>query len=113
MDLSPKFEDALAFATRLHADQKRKGTTIPYIAHLLGVASIALEHGANEAEAIGALLHDSVEDAKGEPASVRAEIRQRYGPEVLAIVDGCTDTDRRRKPPWRKRKKRYLAHLPE
>lgn len=57
---------ALQFAHRAHQDQVRKGTTIPYIAHVLGVASIALEYGASEAEAIGALLHDAAEDAGGE-----------------------------------------------
>lgn len=113
MDLSPCFEDWLVFATRLHASQKRKSTTIPYIAYLLGVASIALEHGATEDEAIAALLHDSVEDADGDPGVVRAEIRRRFGSAVLAIVDGCTDADQRPKPPWRPRKEKYIAHLPE
>jgi GTP pyrophosphokinase len=60
MMLSDRFTDALTFATQLHAKQTRKGGGIPYIAHLLGVASIALEHGANEDEAIAALLHDAI-----------------------------------------------------
>ena len=65
MALTPRFEDALVFAARLHGGDVRKGTTIPYVSHVLGVASLALEHGANEDEANGALLHDTVEDAKG------------------------------------------------
>ena len=50
-------------AHQLHADQTRKGTTIPYIGHLLAVTSIVIENGGTEDEAIAALLHDAVEDA--------------------------------------------------
>jgi len=84
MALSPRFEDAPVFARQLHAAQTRKGTMIPYVAHLLGTASIALEQGANEEEAISALLHDAVEDAEGHPAGVKEEIRKRYGAAVNA-----------------------------
>lgn len=63
--LSPRFEDALVFAAQLHTRQKRKGTEIPYVAHLLAVAGLALEYGANEDEAIAALLHDAIEDQGG------------------------------------------------
>ena len=113
MALTPRFEDALVFAARLHGGDTRKGTTIPYVSHVLGVASLALEHGANEDEAIGALLHDTVEDAKGDSESVRTEIRRRFGAAVLDIVDGCTDARTKPKPPFRERKERYIAHLPE
>lgn len=65
MKLSPKFEQALHYAVLVHAHQERKGSGIPYIAHLLGVTSIALENGANEDEAIASLLHDAGEDAGG------------------------------------------------
>jgi GTP pyrophosphokinase len=111
MALSSRFEDALLFATRLHADQRRKGTSIPYIAHLLGVASIVLEYGGDEDEAIAALLHDAIEDQGGIP--MREEIRRRYGDTVAAIVDGCTDADSYPKPPWRARKEAYIAHIRE
>jgi len=63
--LSPQLDDALQYVVIIHAGQPRKGTEIPYLAHLLGVASIALEYGADETEAIGALLHDAGEDAGG------------------------------------------------
>jgi len=62
MKLSYRFEDALLMATRLHANQKRKGTDIPYVSHLLAVASLVLEEGGTEDQAIAALLHDAVED---------------------------------------------------
>lgn len=104
-----RFEDALLLALRLHASQTRKGSRIPYIAHLLGVASIALQYGADEDEAIAALLHDSVEDQGGK--RTRELVREQFGERVAEIVDGCTDSDKFLKPPWRKRKEAYIAHL--
>ena len=112
--LGERFDRALAFASDLHRDQRRKGSDVPYVAHLLAVAAIAIEHGATEDEAIAALLHDSIEDqgvAFGGPDKLRAAIRDRFGAEVLAIVEGCTDADTIPKPPWKERKQRYLAHL--
>ena len=108
---STRFESALAYATRFHAGQHRKGTSIPYISHPLGVASIVLEYGGTEDEAIAALLHDVIEDGGGQRA--REEIRQLFGSNVVAIVDGCTDTDETPKPPWRPRKEAYIARLPQ
>ncbi len=110
MILSARFTEALAYATELHAHQTRKGSGIPYIAHLLGVASLALEYGANEDEAIAALLHDAIEDQGGD--ATRAEIRRRFGDRITAIVDGCTDSDVSPKPPWQERKQAYIAHIP-
>ncbi|MBI2976897.1 MAG: bifunctional (p)ppGpp synthetase/guanosine-3',5'-bis(diphosphate) 3'-pyrophosphohydrolase [Chloroflexi bacterium] len=109
MSLTRRFEDALSFATQLHSSQLRKETSVPYISHLLGVTSLVLEHAAEEDEAIAALLHDAVED-QGGPV-VRDEIRRRFGDNVAAIVDGCTDTDATPKPPWRARKEAYIAHI--
>jgi (p)ppGpp synthase/HD superfamily hydrolase len=107
--LSKRFADALVYATRAHGDQVKKGSGIPYIAHVLGVAAITLEYGGSETEAIGALLHDVVEDCGGAPRL--QEIRDRFGEAVAKIVDGCTDTDQTPKPPWRERKEKYVAHL--
>ena len=108
---SARFEEALVYATQLHAAQRRKGSDIPYVAHLLAVAAIVLEDGGGEDEAIAGLLHDAVEDQGGAPT--RAEIRRRFGDRVTAIVDGCTDADTVPKPPWRARKERYVAHVKE
>jgi GTP pyrophosphokinase len=110
MNLTPRFEEALRYAVIIHAGQMRKGTSVPYVSHLLGVASLVLEFGGNEAEAIGALLHDAGEDAGG--AGRIEDIRLRFGEAVAAIVAGCTDTIVSPKPPWRVRKEAYLAHLP-
>ena len=109
MILSQRFEDALVYAARLHAKQIRKGTTIPYVSHLLSVASIVLEHGANEVETIAALLHDAIEDQGG--TETREEIRRRFGDAVVSIVDGCTDAEVIPKPPWKERKEQYIARL--
>ena len=110
MALTPQFIDALQYAAQIHADQLRKGTTIPYISHLLGVCSIVLEYGGSEVEAIGALLHDAAEDQGGD--AQLAMIRTRFGDAVAEIVSGCTDTVVLPKPAWRKRKEDYIAHLP-
>jgi (p)ppGpp synthase/HD superfamily hydrolase len=110
-DFSPRFDQALVYAHQLHARQTRKGTTIPYIGHLLAVTSIVIENGGSEDEAIAALLHDAIEDAGGDP--IRTAIRERFGENVLEIVEGLTDTDQTPKPPWRARKEAYIAHLGE
>jgi (p)ppGpp synthase/HD superfamily hydrolase len=110
-DFSPRFDQAFVYAHQLHARQTRKGTTTPYIGHLLAVTSIVIENGGTEDEAIAALLHDAVEDAGG--AATREEIRRRFGKNVATIVDGLTDTDQTPKPPWRKRKEDYITHLNE
>jgi (p)ppGpp synthase/HD superfamily hydrolase len=109
--LSSRFIEALTYATELHAKQVRKSSGVPYISHLLGVTSIALEYGANEDEAIAALLHDAIEDQGG--AATREEIRRRFGDTVTAIVDGCTDAETIPKPPWRQRKEAYIATIPQ
>ena len=107
-----RFADALAYAYQVHHGQRRKGTGIPYIAHILGVAALALEYGADEEEAIAALLHDAAEDGGGE--ATLAEIRARFGDVVGDIVLGCSDSlveDPEDKLPWQERKENYLAHL--
>lgn len=111
--LSAKFQEALSYAAELHATQVRKGAGTPYVAHLLAVASLVLEHGGSEAEAIGGLLHDAIED-QSHGGETRRQIRERFGPEVLAIVEGCTDGEAepgKQKPPWKARKEAYVAHV--
>ena len=107
--ISPRFRQALDYAATLHAEHTRKGSGIAYVSHLLGVAALAIEYGANEDEAIAALLHDAVED-QGGPPTLEA-IRKSYGDEVARIVDACSDTDEVPKPPWKERKEAYLEHL--
>jgi (p)ppGpp synthase/HD superfamily hydrolase len=109
MHLSPKFEEALQYAVVVNAGQLRKGTDILYLSHLLGVASIALENGADEIESIGVLLHDAGEDAGGKGRI--SDIRMRFGDSVADIVEGCTDAVTIPKPMWRKRKEDYIAHI--
>jgi (p)ppGpp synthase/HD superfamily hydrolase len=107
--LGPRFLRAFDFAAAKHAGQTRKASTIPYIAHLMGVASLVLEAGGDEDLAIAALLHDVVEDCGGAP--MLKEVRRRFGTRVAKIVDQCTDAYGSPKPPWRERKEKYLRRL--
>ena len=75
--LTERFDRALLYATHVHGGQVRKGTSIPYVAHLLAVAATVIEYGGSEDMAIAALLHDAVEDQGGEPRL--SDIRNRFG----------------------------------
>lgn len=110
MTLSQRFSEALTYAARLHADQTRKGSGVPYISHLLAVCALVLENGGDEDQAIAALLHDAAEDQGG--YATIADIRTRFGARVARMVAELSDTFETPKPPWRKRKQDYLAHLP-
>jgi len=107
--LSQRFDEAFLYAHEAHRDQRRKKTERPYISHLMGVASLVLQYGGDEEQAIAALLHDVVEDCGGAPRL--EEIRKKFGERVARIVDGCTDSDRVPKPPWRERKQGYLERV--
>jgi GTP pyrophosphokinase len=111
--LSDRFLEAFAFASRVHGSDTRKGTAIPYVAHLLNVCGAVLADGGDEDEAIAALLHDTLEDHADTVS--RDEVARRFGARVLYIVEVCTDTpaDYRGgpKPPWRQRKAAYLGRL--
>ncbi len=104
-----KFNEAFLFAARMHAAQKKKGTDVPYLFHVMGVASLVLEAGGDEEMAVAALLHDVVEDCGGVP--MLKEVRRRFGRRVAHIVDGCTDAYATPKPPWRERKEQYIQRL--
>jgi (p)ppGpp synthase/HD superfamily hydrolase len=108
MRLTERFDEAFQYAHAAHADQKRKGTEVPYVGHLIGVASIVLDDGGCEDEAIAGLLHDAAEDAGGRARL--DDIRQRFGDAVAKIVDDCTDSWTDPKPPWAERKKQYVEH---
>ena len=116
--LTSRFQTALQRADLWHRGQIRKGTSIPYLSHLLGVASLALEFGADEDEAIAALLHDALEDGpdntKRAPADLRAEIVDLFGKPVAKLVDAATDDTplpNQPKAEWNTRKRNYLDHL--
>lgn len=110
--LGEAFSRALMFAADQHGTQVRKGGDIPYLGHLLSVAGLVIEAGGTENQAIAALLHDAVEDAEnGDGHAVLAEIRNRFGDEVAGIVDECSDTAVKPKPPWKARKQAYIDHV--
>jgi (p)ppGpp synthase/HD superfamily hydrolase len=108
--LTERFDDAFRFAHELHRAQRRKGTPIPYISHLMTVAALVLEHGGTEDQAIAGLLHDAPEDQGG--AATLDEIRRRFGNTVGKIVADCTDAWTDPKPEWHERKKAYIQRLP-
>ena len=108
--LGHRFEEALAYAAELHRAQLRKGSSIPYVGHLLIVAGTVIEWGGDEDQAIAAVLHDAVED-QGHSGETAAEIRRRFGERVAAFAEGLSDTHKCPKPPWKDRKKAYLDKL--
>jgi (p)ppGpp synthase/HD superfamily hydrolase len=114
MTLTDRFERALLYANHVHGGQVRKGTSTPYVAHLLAVSATVLEYGGDEDLAIAALLHDSVEDQGGKARL--EDVRNRFGDRVAAVVAACSDSladtaAGERKADWEKRKETYLSHL--
>ena len=107
--LGPRLQRAFRYAAEKHAGQTRKQTAVPYLSHLMGVASLALEGGGDEDIAIAALLHDVVEDCGGMPRL--REIRRMFGPRVAKVVEGCTDSFVEPKLEWVERKRDYLRHV--
>ncbi len=113
MPYSDKFDEAITLAIRVHKDQHRKGTGVPYITHILGVASIVGGHGGTEAQVIGALLHDAIEDGVEQIPDIADKIGARFGEHVLEIDRGVSDTEVHPKPPWKERKQAYVTHVQE
>ena len=102
-------QEALGVAGLAHKDQVRKGTSIPYIGHLLAVSAFVIEHGGSEVQAAAALLHDVLEATEIDEFMLRALIDRP----VVDIVVACSDTQKKPKPAWRPRKEKYLKHLRE
>ena len=105
--LTRRFDEAFIYAHQVHADHTRKGTGVPYIGHLMGVASIVIDDGGSEDEAIAALLHDAPEDRGGRERL--EDIRTRFGDAVATIVEDCTDSWTTPKAPWAERKQQYVG----
>jgi (p)ppGpp synthase/HD superfamily hydrolase len=107
--LGPRLQRAFRYAAEKHDGQTRKQSAVPYLSHLMAVASLVLEAGGDEDMAIAALLHDVVEDCGGMPRL--REIRKQFGARVAKIVEGCTDSFGEPKPEWVERKKDYLREV--
>jgi (p)ppGpp synthase/HD superfamily hydrolase len=107
--LTARFDDALVYTSHVHGGHVRKATSVPYIAHLLGIAPLVLEDGGDEDEVIAALLHDAPEDRGGRERL--NDIRARFGNHVAHIIDGCTDTYETNKPPYVVRKREHMHRL--
>jgi GTP pyrophosphokinase len=106
--LSGRFTEAVEYAVAAHRSQRRKGSDIPYVAHVLAVSSLVLEMESSEDEAIAGLLHDVIEDVGADQDAV---IEARFGHDVVAIVRANSDTDEIPKPPWLARKEDYIAGI--
>src|SRR2546422_535240 len=104
-----RFCEAFTMACTLHQEQFRKGTDVPYVAHLMAVAALVLEDGGDEDLAIAALLHDAVEDQGGD--ATLALIQGCFGEGVARVVEGLTERPGRSEARWLTRKKRHLARL--
>ena len=102
-------EGAFEIASHEHRDCVRKGTSIPYISHLLAVSAFMIEHGGNEVQASVALLHDVIEDTAVDESMLIALVDRP----VAEIVVACSDSFEKPKKPWRERKEKYLRHLQE
>lgn len=110
MPYGERFDEALLLASELHRKQTRKGSGVPYITHLLAVASLVGENGGTENEVVAALLHDAIEDTD----ETRDSLAARFGDEVAGVVAACSDADvapGEEKPPWRERKESYIARV--
>jgi (p)ppGpp synthase/HD superfamily hydrolase len=108
--LTDSFQEALVYAAQVHDGHARKGgSQVPYLAHLMSVAALVLENGGDEEQAIAALLHDAIED-QGDRTNA-AELRERFGDRVARIVEACSDTDQKPKPPWLGRKQAYIDRM--
>jgi (p)ppGpp synthase/HD superfamily hydrolase len=108
---STRFLEALVVAAKMHEGQVRKGSEIPYASHLLGACSIALDYGANEDEAIAALLHDAIEDI--DPVEAAWAVVASFGPDVLRIVEGCTKVPSEVAGGSNESKRLYIQHISE
>jgi GTP pyrophosphokinase len=114
--LTERFTRAVDYARTLHTET-RKGTKIPYMAHLLGVASLVMGEAGGavpvtEDMVIAAILHDTVEDHGGKPRL--DDVEKIFGPHVARMVEGLSDTlaeDHDKKEGWEERKNAYLARL--
>ena len=117
LHFTEKLTRAVDYARYLHIE-RRKGTGIPSMAHLFGVASLVIgeaglaDFPVTEDMVIAALLHDAVEDHGG---ALRLEdIRQNFGPEVARMVEGLSDSlaeDPNVKDPWDQRKQTYIDRV--
>jgi (p)ppGpp synthase/HD superfamily hydrolase len=117
LHFTEKLTRAVDYARHLHIE-RRKGTGIPAMAHLFGVASLVMgeaglaDFPVTEDMVIAALLHDAVEDHGG--ALRLGDIRQNFGPEVARMVEGLSDSfaaDENAKDPWEQRKEAYIDRL--
>src|SRR3954454_1904554 len=106
--LTARFDAALSYALEAHGEQLRKGTAVPYAAHLLGVVSLVLEAGGDEDEAIAGLLHDVVEDVGMDQLPT---IRDRFGDAIADAVLECSAEEKSTGLSLREPQERHICWL--
>jgi hypothetical protein len=102
---SARISSAVLFAVRAHGGQFRKGTTIPYVFHPLGVGKILADHGCSTEVIISGILHDTLEDTD----FTMEEISRQFGKDVASIVRWCSNLDG--SGPWQERKGRVIEAI--
>jgi (p)ppGpp synthase/HD superfamily hydrolase len=111
--LNSRLAKAAAYTFGLFANDSRKGSQVPYVAHLFSVCALVQQDGGDDDEAIAGLLHDVLEDKPEEAPA--ATIANLWGPRVLDLIQVATDTAPGYaggpKEPWQVRKERYLEHI--
>ena len=114
MKLTPKIQQAINLASRLHSGQTRKGDSgLPYISHPFSVAWILSNYTDDEDVIVGALLHDVLEDVKG---YYYDDLVKDFNERVAQIVKGVSEDkdpniESDGQATWETRKLKYLAGL--
>ncbi len=96
---------AIAFATKAHEGQMRKGTTRPFITHPLEVAQIVSTMTDDKEVICAAILHDTIEDCEG---VTEENIREAFTDRVAELV--AQESEDKSKT-WMERKSHTIAHL--
>lgn len=106
-DANPEYLRALAFAAERHgaAGQPRKGTTFPYVVHVIRVAEILDRFGYSEDVVVAGFLHDTVEDTD----TTYDEIEAEFGERVAALVRKASEPDKSLD--WETRKQHTIDRL--
>lgn len=112
--MQAKVEQAIITAAKLHAGQKRRLDSLPYVYHPYQVALLLRRYTNREAVLAAGLLHDVLEDV---PGYTKAKLRRRFGATVCRIVCDVTEDRalwadaRSSRRTWLERKTKYLEHL--
>jgi len=114
MIVTPRINEAIKLASRLHREQVRNDDAkTPYISHLMAVAMILSHVTDDEDVIIAGLMHDSLEDV---PGYTYDQLVLDCGERVATIVKHVTEPldankEASEQLPWLARKESYLEAL--